>query len=301
MNPKNKLTREIFVNKAIVLHGNKYDYSLVEYVNSHTKVNIVCPEHGIFNQTPGKHLIKQGCPKCGNNKLKNSQRSNKEEFVSKSKLIHGDKYDYKNVVYVNNKTKVEIICPEHGSWCQIPNHHLLGKGCRKCSGSDKLTTVIFIIRANKKHSNKYDYSLVNYTDHYGKVNIICPEHGSFMQGAGSHLSGIGCPKCNRSKGEEIISNFLNKNEIYFETQKTFDGCVLKNKLYFDFYIPKYNMCIEFDGAQHFIPVEHFGGELDLKIRQERDYIKTNFCQNNGIQLIRIKYNDDIIEKLTSIL
>jgi very-short-patch-repair endonuclease len=297
MNPKNKLNKESFVCKANLIHENKYDYSLVEYINSHIKVKIICPEHGVFLQTPGKHLIKQGCPTCGNYKLKISQRSNKDEFVSKAQLIHGNKYDYKDVVYVNSKTKVKIICPEHGVWEQNPNHHLLGKGCRKCSGSEKLTTAIFVIRANKKHNNKYDYSLVKYTDYYGKVDIICNQHGMFKQGAGSHLSGIGCPKCRRSKGEELIENYLIENQIVFETQKTFAECFFKQKLQFDFYIPKHNMCIEFDGAQHHVPVKHFGGELDLKTRQKRDDIKNNFCQKSGIQLVRIKHNENIVDKL----
>lgn len=300
MNPINKLNKESFVNKANVVHEYKYDYSLVEYINSHTKVKIICSKHGVFIQTPGKHLIKQGCPACGNDKLKISQRSNKEEFIAKAQLIHGVKYDYTNVVYVNNKTKVEIICPEHGAWHQIPNHHLLGKGCRKCSGSEKLTTAIFIIRANKKHNNKYNYSLVNYNDHYGKVDIICNKHGVFNQGAGSHLAGIGCPKCNKSKGEELIESFLIKKEIKFETQKTFDGCFLKKKLQFDFYLPDHNTCIEFDGAQHYMSVEYFGGKVDLKTRQERDSIKNIFCQNNDIQLVRIKYDENILDKLNSL-
>jgi very-short-patch-repair endonuclease len=115
--------------------------------------------------------------------------------------------------------------------------------------------------------------------------------------AGSHLSGIGCPKCRRSKGEELIENYLIENQIVFETQKTFAECFFKQKLQFDFYIPKHNMCIEFDGAQHHVPVKHFGGELDLKTRQKRDDIKNNFCQKSGIQLVRIKHNENIVDKL----
>ena len=110
-----------FIEKAKAVHGDKYDYSKVEYVKAKEKVCIICQEHGEFWQTPNNHLRGEGCPFCyGSKKLTT------EEFISKAKQIHGNKYDYSNVNYVNKYTKVCIICPEHGEFWQKPSNHLKG-------------------------------------------------------------------------------------------------------------------------------------------------------------------------------
>lgn len=282
-----------FIEKAKDIHNNKYDYSKIIYKGSKVNVKIICPIHGEFLQTPGHHVIGQGCPMCGNIKKGLSQRNTTEEFIKKSLIIHKDKYDYSLVEYLGNKLKVKIICPIHGLWEQKPNHHLEGKGCRKCSGSNKLTTDLFIIKSNEVHDFKYDYSLVDYKDHYSKVNIICPVHNKFEQGAGSHMSGTGCPRCKESKGENEIFNQLIKKSIVFEKQKTFEGCKFKNKLRFDFYLPKHNTCIEYDGEQHFKSIPYYGGQEKLDLIQKKDEIKTQFCKNNGINLIRIRFDEEI--------
>ena len=128
-------TKEKFIKKSHDIHGDKYDYSKVNYVNCDTKVCIICPEHehGEFWQVPSSHLQGVGCPKCGVEKKRESQTSTKEEFIKKSHDIHGDKYDYSKVKYVNGDTKVCIICSEHGEFCQTPNDHLRGSGCPKCN------------------------------------------------------------------------------------------------------------------------------------------------------------------------
>ncbi|EFX2640874.1 GIY-YIG nuclease family protein [Shigella sonnei] len=122
-----KLTTEEFIARSRVIHGDKYDYSLVEYKGSNKKVKIICPEHGVFEQTPHNHLDGGGCRKCGGNAPLDT-----ETFIAKAKAVHGDKYDYSKVVYKNNRTKVKIICPEHGVFEQQPNHHLQGKDCAEC-------------------------------------------------------------------------------------------------------------------------------------------------------------------------
>jgi len=155
-----KLSTNEFIKRAQKIHGNKYDYSLVNYINNKIKVKIVCNLHGVFIQSPEKHLSGQGCRECFINFFKNCLRSNTEEFIAKAKKVHGNKYDYSLVNYINNRTKIKIICPIHGIWEQKPNGHLNGKGCRKCSGAQKLTTDIFISRAKEAHDNKYDYSLL---------------------------------------------------------------------------------------------------------------------------------------------
>lgn len=118
-------------------------------------------------------------------------------FIARAKEIHGDKYDYSEVEYVNYKTKVKIICPIHGEFWQTPREHLNGNGCQKCSGVQRMNTDLFIQRAIEVHGDTYDYSKVKYTNNRTKVCIICPVHGEFWQSPDSHLLGCGCPKCHR--------------------------------------------------------------------------------------------------------
>lgn len=118
-----------------------------------------------------------------------------EEFIKRARAIHGDKYDYSKVVYVNSYTKVCIICPKHGEFWATPNNHLRGKGCKMCNVGVVWDTESFISRIIETRGNRYDYSKVNYTDGKTKVCIICPEHGEFWQSPSHHLQGQGCPKC----------------------------------------------------------------------------------------------------------
>ena len=134
-----KSTNEEFIKKARKVHGDKYDYSKVNYVKSKTKVCIICPIHGEFWQTPNNHLQGQDCPQCGEIKRKISLSDTKDIFISKAKQVHGDRYDYSKVEYKNNRTKVCIICPTHGEFLQKPNSHLNGQGCRKCSTDNNKT------------------------------------------------------------------------------------------------------------------------------------------------------------------
>lgn len=186
-----KLTKDEFIEKARKVHGDKYDYSKVEYKNSREKVCIICPEHGEFYQNSAGHLTGYGCPKCGNTRL------TVEEFIKRSKKVHGDKYDYSKVEYKNSSTKVCIICKEegHGEFFQIPNDHLRGIGCPRCGGKAKLTTVEFIKRAKEIHGNRYDYSKVEYKNSTTKICIICPKHGEFFQAPRDHLQSKGCFSC----------------------------------------------------------------------------------------------------------
>ena len=132
---KIKSSKKQFTEKAQVVHGDKYDYSLVKYVNNKTKVQIICREHGIFEQTPNNHLSGNKCPKCKKNIMKEVITLSINEFIVKAKEVHGDKYDYSRVNYINSHEKIEIICKEHGSFWQKPNNHLQGQNCYKCSNN----------------------------------------------------------------------------------------------------------------------------------------------------------------------
>ena len=191
-----KKTTEEFIRQARETHKNRYDYSKVEYKNAHTKVCIICPEHGEFWQGPHEHLKGQGCPECKKKTISNVKKGTTNSFIAKAKKIHGNKYDYSKVDYINTRTKVCIICPIHGAFWQKPMLHINQKcGCPKCNGTFKKTTEEFIEQARKMHGNKYDYSKVIYKATNKKVCIICPEHGEFWQTAYEHLDGHGCPKC----------------------------------------------------------------------------------------------------------
>ena len=293
-----------FIEKAHEVHGDKYDYSKVDYVNSLTKVCIVCPIHGEFFVRPSDHTHNHvGCQKCSG-----CYRSNKNEFIEKAQKIYGNKYDYSKVEYINNKTKVCIICHEkdkygneHGEFWQRPNDHLSGYECPKCGGNHMPTTEEWIKKAQIIHENKYDYSKVHYIDAHTKVCIICPTHGEFWQTPNNHLNGCGCPNCNsdnKSKMEENIHKLLKKHHIKHERQKTFIWLKNKRNMFLDFYLPNYNVAIEVQGEQHFRAIEKFGGSDFYLLQHERDEVKKKLCLEHNIKLFYItKKNYNINEVL----
>lgn len=276
-------TTEEWIEKVKKIHEDKYDYSKVNYTDSHTKVCIICSEHGEFWQAAYAHLQGKGCPKCANN-----IKYTTEEFIEKSKVIHGNKYDYSKVDYQGNDAKVCIICPVHGEFWQQPNNHLNGKGCIKCAGVERSTTEEFIEKAREVHGDKYDYSKVDYVNANTKVCIICPVHGEFWQQPADHLDGHGCSICNESKLEKEICNLLINNNIHHERQKRFEWL---GKQSLDFFLPNYNIAIECQGIQHFEPVDYFGSEKAFNRLIECDNKKYELCKNNGIKILYYsKYN-----------
>lgn len=229
-----KLSQEEFIRRSIIKHNNKFDYSKSIYKGRLYKITIICPHHGEYEIIAQSHIDGHDCLKCVNDR----QTKKIDEFIEKSKIKFGDKFDYSNTEYVNTKTKVFLICTKHNHKFSIrPDSHLGGSG--------------------------------------------------------------GCPICRSSLGELLISNFLGKNLIQFESQKQFQNLVYKNQLIYDFYIPSKNMLIEFDGIQHYKPVKYFGGEESLEGIKERDKLKSSYAKENGFNLIRISYND--MKKIEEIL
>ena len=155
--------------------------------------------------------------------------------------------------------------------------------------------ILFCEKSKEIHKNKYDYSLVEYINNKTKVKIICPIHGIFEQKPDAHLY-CGCKYCQESRGERKIRTILKKLKINYIMQKKFSDCKNKRELPFDFYLPDFNICIEYDGIQHFKSIEYFGGINGFEQTVNNDKIKTNYCKENNIQLIRIKYNENIEEK-----
>ena len=293
-----KLTTEIFIERSINTHGIFYDYSLVDYIDADTKVIIICPIHGEFKQTLSKHVYrKQGCPECNG-----GVSYTKKQFLDICKIKHDNFYDYSLVKYINSNTKIKIICPIHDEFKQIARNHSSGSGCKKCNNEklkyNQLDTNQFIINSKNIHGDFYDYSNVNYINGHTKVEIICPKHDRFFQKPSNHVNmGQGCPICQESKGERKILHILKDNNINYIKQKIFKSCKHKKHLPFDFYLPDYNLCIEYDGKQHYESVEYWGGEKEFKNIQIRDKIKNKYCKDNNIKLVRIKYNENILDKL----
>lgn len=290
-----RLTNEQFIKKARKIHGDFYDYSKVEYVNKNTKVCIICPEHGEFWQTPDNHFKGQNCPKCANVTRGDSFRDNQEDFIKRAREIHGNKYDYSKVDYINNRTKVCIVCPEHGEFWQVPYSHLKGYGCRLCNDI-VYDTESFIKKSMELYGDEYNYSKVDYAGSKTKVCIICPEHGEFFVTPNNFLRGHTCPICKQSKLEKEVKDFLDSNSIRYNQQKMFNWLGFKK---LDFYLPDYNVSIECQGSQHFKSVEWFGGEDGFLYQKKCDKLKYELCKKYNIRVLYFtheKYDSFLGEK-----
>lgn len=218
---RKKLDTELLIKRFKEKHGDKYDYSKIEYIDQQSKVCIICPIHGEFWQTPNNHLNGRGCPICKNEKTSKRCRSTNDEFIRKARKIHGNKYDYSKVNYNRNENKVCIICPEHGEFWQTPHKHLSGHGCQECGKRrKKITTEEWIKKAREVHRNKYNYSKVEYVDEKNKVCIICPEHGEFWQVPSYHLSGNGCKMCRK---DLLRKKFSLTKEEFIDRAKQIHG------------------------------------------------------------------------------
>lgn len=282
-----KLNTEEFKKQLSIEHPELE--LLSEYNGNKNYVNVNCLIHNyVFKTKPNWLHSGCGCQKCYDERRGDSIRKTNESFISEAKLIHGDKFDYSKVNYINSKTKVCIICPEHGEFWQTPNKHINGKqGCPKCSGKNKTTDDI-IQQFKKIHKDDYVYDNVKYINNRTKVCIICPEHGEFWQTPDKHLQGEGCPICKSSKLEKTVRNFLLDNNIDFTRQATFDWLGRQS---LDFYLPKYNIAIECQGEQHF---KEFSGKMkpktDLNGRIRLDTIKYELCKDNGLKLFYVLSN-----------
>jgi len=291
------VNNEDFIEKSKIKHFDNYDYSKVNYINNSTDIIIICKKHGDFLQKPAVHLRGSGCNDCNLEKRSFLNRSNKECFIEKSIKVHNSKYDYSKVDYINNKTKVIIICKKHGEFLQEPRAHILQKqGCPYCSNK-MIDNLNFIKKCKEVHGDYYDYSKVNYKKSIEKIKIICPKKHIFYSTPNNHINGRGCPICRESKGEREIRKYLEENKLNFKREFRFKDCKYKRPLPFDFYLPNNNICIEFDGEQHFNKFRFEKDESKLELRRIKDNIKNKYCMDNNIILIRISYLDNIINKL----
>ena len=304
-----KTSLEEFVKRAKEIHGDKYDYSEVEYINSGTSVKIFCKTHQeFFWQTPSTHILqKSGCPKCAN-----CYSMTPEERKNLLEITYGDKFDFSLVDFnlvINEKVKFKIKCKSCGqvlekSFSRIDFSKEMF--CPYCETHQKRTTESFIEELKQIWGDKYIYDNVVYVDAFTPVEILCREHGSFWKTPNRILeqkdSPEICPRCLLSIGESIIEDFLTEKcfkhipqKKYKDLFRTFSKALNKtfkhkNPLKFDFYLPDYNLCIEYQGEQHTKVVDYWGGNLTFLDMQERDQMKRDYCKYNKISLLEIYFN-----------
>lgn len=285
-----------FIRRANDKFSNKFKYNKGSFVNMRTKMEITCPIHGTFFQSPKQHLSTEfGCRECGiegNTKRRTMPWKKVKELFENAKL----KWGYDASTYISASKEMRFICKEHGEFWRIPIGILHNGSCPECSKTRALTQREFEDKANKIHNFKYDYSKTQYVNANTIVDIICPIHGIFQQTPNVHLDGCGCPRCNDSHLERDVRDVLSINGIEFIQGKHYTWLLNEesnNPLTLDFYLPKYKIAIECQGIQHFKAVEHFGGNDKFEYRKSLDKKKKELCKNNNIKLIYYlenKYN-----------
>lgn len=297
-----KKTTQEFKNQIQTINPNII--VLGEYQGNKVKISCKCKicDHE-WNATPNNLLNNHGCPNCKKKKIGDLKRYTQDQFIAKCKKVHNDKYDYSQVKYVSGLNYITIVCLEHGNFKQRADMHLLGQGCPYCSGKMRKTKELFISQAQTIHGDKYDYQLVNYQNGSTPVKIICSKHGPFQQRPYDHIfKKSGCPKCKMLHGEVLVERCLYNNNIEYIAQYEINinkSINPSGKAQIDFYLPSHNIFIEYNGIQHYIPVQRFGGELQLQRQQQRDEFVRKYCESNNIKLLEIPYSekDDNIETI----
>ena len=279
------------------------DLPIEKYKGNSIKIKHKCIRNHIYEQRPHDHLQGQGCPKCS----RNYSYTPKEYYQEcKSKGI-----DIPIEDYIDTKTKIKHKCSKCGNiYEQTPNKHLIrGHGCPKC-GRRKM--IISRTGKNKKKtpeeyyneckSKGYDLPIENYINNSIKIKHKCIKGHTYSQSPNVHLQGQGCPICNESHGEKHIRNYLDKNNIYYIPQKKFKDLKDKTYLSYDFYLPDYNILIEYQGLQHYESISFNGkGYTDLDKQKLHDNLKRIYAKDNGYNLIEISYKIDTQDKIDTYL
>ena len=236
-------------------------------------------------------------------------KSTTEEFINKAKTFRGDEFDYSEVRYISSQQKVNIKhsrCNKY--FLQRPNDHLSGYGCPYCAGKMKSTTEEFIKKAKIVCGDEFDYSEVEYMGCFQKVKIKHNKCGKmFLQTPNNHLKGNGCDYCKQSKMEKATEKYFIEKNIAYEIQKRFENCRDKYPLPFDFYLPEFNVLIECQGKQHYMPILNWNRKKftkeqaleEFEDRTKKDAIKREYTNKNGYKLIEISYKDQ--KKITEII
>lgn len=285
-----KKNHEQFVNKVLELVGNEYTF-LGKYINALTTIPIKHNVCGHEYKVNPSNFINNGkrCPKCANRPEKNTDIFKKEVFE-----LMGDEYEVIGE-YTNCRTNIEIRHTKcNYQWLIRPDIFLQGNRCPKCAGNVKKTHKEFIKEVFDLVGEEYTI-LGKYINFVTKVAIRHNECGyEYLVAPDKILYGRRCPKCRESRGEKEISKWLDERKIQYQRQHRFDDCRYIQPLPFDFaifYNDKLLALIEYDGIQHFEPVEVYDGEVGLELTKKRDEVKNDYCKKNNIPLLRIPYWD----------
>ena len=287
-----KKTHEEYVNELNAINADVH--VIGKYSRTHTPIMHRCTIHDYeWMASPANILKGKGCPKCRSLKLRSAKSKTHEQYVKEIRQCN------KNIVvlerYINNRTNILHQClVDNHIWSAAPVNILSGSGCPACASRKQS------MERTKKHEDYVEevYAVnsdIDVVEKYAgaetKILHRCKIDGYEWYALPSNiLSGHGCPMCNVSIGEREVKYYLINHNISYIYQHTFDDCKNKKALPFDFYLPDYNACIEYDGEQHFRPVEYFGGEDGFMRRQHNDKIKTTYCKLNNITLLRIRYD-----------
>jgi ferredoxin-like protein FixX/very-short-patch-repair endonuclease len=274
-------------------------------------VIITCPIHGDFTQKPSIHFQGKGCKECGEQQRVKKIRSNTDAFIEKARKLHGNKYDYSKVDYITIDDPVIIICPSHGEWSQTPKAHLRPYGCFKCGieevNRNNMTSFEDFVEKAKKVQGAYaDRYVVQEEGFYSSgdfsITVYCKEHDFYWDTLKMNfLKGRGCPRCHASSYEKIVMKCLDDRGLKYDKEKVFKDLAYDGFLRFDFYIPSLKLCIEVNGAQHYKPVDFYGGEEEFEKMKERDTMKVEYCSNNDLSLEIIRFDSDIESRAIEIL
>lgn len=271
---------------------NPYTEILGEYVDSKTHIKCKCKKCGhVWESLPSNLLNGYACIKCSGNKKKTTEEYQKcvTDIFPNIKVIG----EYKAARF-----KVKHQCCTCGYiWETKPTHILSRHGCPRCNGCAKKSHEQYVEELQNITSTIE--VLDKYVNTITKIKHRCLICGHIWEAKPANLLHLqqGCPQCKESHGEKQITEYLKQVDVEFIPQYKFSNCKNIKSLPFDFYLPEYNLCIEYDGLQHYKPIEFFGGEKEFLKRQQNDNIKTDFCEKNNINLIRIRYDDDIVSFL----
>lgn len=293
-------THQQFINEMKVKHPNLE--ILNEYFNSSTRIKYYCKKCGLYWEAKASKLsLGRGCPRCAGNK-----RKTHEEYVKEVAKINPNIEVISE--YVSTAQKVTFKCKKCGcEWTTCPGNVLKGKGCYWCGKKSmglKMRKSDDEFKQDIKRKNPEIEVIGTYTKDKVKVLCRCSRCSNEWYAFPSSLQGgHGCPYCKSSNGERAVRTFLHDNNIEYISQYKFDDLVGLNGglLSYDFYLPQYNILIEYQGKQHKMPIEHFGGQETFKIQKEHDKRKRNYAFKHHIKLIEIWYYEDVYDKLTKYL
>lgn len=302
-----RLKFEDFVERARQKHGNQYIYDPEMYEMSSRPTWITCPEHGVFKMMAVNHLNGEGCYHCGIEKIRQNKLQPWQEVLSKCRETHGDRYQYDADTYVNADTPMRMHCDLHGFfWQSARSHYFGGRGCPECgrvqaAQAQQIPWKERLAEFRSVHGDRYEYKEDTYGKSQEKMVIVCKNHGEFLQEPNVHKNGHGCPGCKSSKGENEIERILQERGVDYESQKSFRGLRHRLPLRVDFYLPKLNSVIEFNGVQHYESIEFFGGDEAFELNQIRDRIKEEFFKKRNVALHVIRFDESIEDRMIEIL